>query len=297
MSDPSKALLIGVDGGGSGCRVAIGTAAAGIIARGEGGRANISSDPEQAINNVRLALKAAAATAAIDETTLAGATVHLGLAGVMCEADSEKTARAFAFQNITVSDDRATALAGALGGEDGFLLCIGTGTIVAASKRGAQSFIGGWGLQVSDQSSGAWLGRAVLEQVLLCHDRIARHSDLTRKVFGQFQNDPNKIVAMSLAAKPADYAGLAPHVISAATAGDPIGRMLMAQGASYLTRGLDALAFQAGDVLCFAGGIGPHYGPYLTSEMLAGQIEARGTALDGAFHMAKAQLSKALHQS
>lgn len=288
MSDPAETVLIGVDGGGTGCRAAIGTAAQGVLATATGGPANVSSDPAQAIANVMAAIHAAASKANISARAVSEARVHLGLAGVMTMADSLRTAAALPFQNITVTDDRATSVTGALGGEDGFLLSIGTGTIVAANKGGAHKFVGGWGLQVSDQSSGAWLGRAALAQVLLCHDKMAEHSDLTHEIFATFHHDPNEIVAMSLAAKPADYAAFAPDVVAAAKQGDAIGRMLMEQGADYLARALGALGFQAGDALCLTGGIGPHYAAYLSNEILTGQITPRGTALDGAFLLAQA---------
>ena len=65
MSDSPHTLVIGVDGGGTGCRVAIGTVADGVLARAEDGRANVASDPALAIKNVIDTVEAAASNGAI----------------------------------------------------------------------------------------------------------------------------------------------------------------------------------------------------------------------------------------
>lgn len=287
MSDSGQQLLIGVDGGGTGCRVAIGTLSAGILARAEGGRANAASDPDLAIRNITETINTAAEKAHVDGSDLKSAIAHVGLAGVMSRADSERIASSLSYKAITVTDDRQTAVTGALGGSDGFLLSVGTGTIIAASRDGAFNYVGGWGFYVADQGSGAWLGRAGLEQVLLCHDGLAEHSDLTRTLFAKFDDDPNAIVAFSMSAKPRDYAAFAPVVVAGAGCGDTWGQTLLAKGADYLIGGLRVLGFKSGETLCLFGGVGPHYAPYLPAEFLGGQSEPRGTALDGAFQLAK----------
>lgn len=291
MSDSSNILLIAVDGGGTGCRAAIGTCSQGMIARAEGGRANFASDPELAIRNILAVVTLAAQNAGIAEAAipaaLNGAYAHLGLAGVMTPQDSARVASALPYACAIVTDDRQTAVAGALAGEDGALLSIGTGTIVAANTAEGFRSVSGWGFHVSDQASGAWLGRAALVQVLLCHDGIEGHSPLTRALFAQFGVDPNAIVAFSMSAKAGDYATLAPEIISQAQAGDPWGRKIMAIGADYLSRALAQVGFRSGDPLCLIGGVGPYYAEFLPPDLLIGRTPSRGTALDGAFHLAK----------
>jgi len=282
-------ILIGVDGGGTGCRVAIGTPSAGVLAQAEGGRANASSDPELAIKNIISTVLAAAKKAGVSPGALRDAVAHLGLAGVMTPADSQRIASALPYKSASVTDDRPTAVTGALGDQDGFLLSVGTGTIVAASKDGHFRYIGGWGFQISDQSSGAWLGRAALERTILCHDGLAAHTDLTRALMAKFGDDPNAIVSFSLSAKPGDFGSLAPLVVSGADAGDTWGLSVMKDGADYLSKGLSVLGFLPGDTLCLTGGVGPHYASYLPPKALTGRIASRGSALDGAFQLAKSR--------
>lgn len=294
MLTTQQTLLIGVDGGGTGCRAAIGTAAQGILGRADGGRANATSDPALAIDNVRSTIDAAARSAGLPPSAIETAIAHVGLAGVMTPDDSARIAAALPMQRCVVTDDRPTAVTGALGSKDGFLMSVGTGTIIATRKGADFGFVSGWGFQVSDQASGAWLGRAALEQVLLCHDGIATFTPLIRAIFAKFDNDPNSIVAFCATAKPGDYATLAPDIIVAARDGEPWGQSIMAKGADYLLRGLTSLGFSAGDTLCLSGGVGPSYADFLSGDILRGRAEPRGSALDGAFLLAKAALSKQL---
>ncbi|MFP7570284.1 BadF/BadG/BcrA/BcrD ATPase family protein [Marivita sp. S2033] len=289
MSNEAPPYIIGVDGGGTGCRAAIGTFAQGVLARAEGGRANASSDPDLAIQNILSTITDAAKRADVTAQDMRDAVVHLGLAGIMSDSDGNRIAAGLPFNNIVVTEDMPTAVVGALGGQDGYLLSVGTGTIVAANKGGTFSSVGGWGFHLSDQASGAWLGRAALEQVLLCHDGLADHTGLTRALLQRFDNDPNSIVTFSMSARPRDYAALAPDIVRAAQAGDGIARSMMLKGAEYLKQGLARLGFRPGDRLCLTGGVGPHYAPFLPDDYLSGQTASKGSALDGAFTLARSR--------
>ena len=286
MTDSEHTLIIGVDGGGTGCRVAIGTLRQGVLAQAEGGRANATSNPDLALKNVVTATHEAAQKAGLSIEAISDAIAHVGLAGVMTEADSARIAAGLPFASCAVTDDRPTTIAGALGDKDGFLLSIGTGTIVASSKAGHFAFIGGWGFQISDQSSGAWLGHKAIRRTVLCHDGLSPHSDLTREVMGKFENDPNAIVQFAATAAPGDYATLAPLVIAAGEADDFWGAAIMTEGAAYLSKALGALDFRTSDTLCLTGGVGPHYARYLSPDITKGRTTSKGGALDGAFQLA-----------
>ncbi|MFG6517366.1 BadF/BadG/BcrA/BcrD ATPase family protein [Sulfitobacter sp. 1A13496] len=280
-------LLIAVDGGGTGCRAAIGTQRDGILGRACGGRANIGNDPGQTLINIRATVESAAASAGLPAAALAGATAFLGLAGMNVVRDPARLRAALPYARIIAEDDRPACVVGALGeAVAGWVLAIGTGTIVAATDGAAFRYVGSWGFHLADQGSGAWLGRGALDLALQCHDGVLPHSDLTRALLADFGADPEAFVAFSLTAQPGDYAAFAPKVIAAAEAGDHHAQALMREGAAYYIRALKALDFAPGDPLCLLGGIGPHYAPYLPEDHLAGRIVTRGTALDGAFHLA-----------
>lgn len=291
MTDSEKPLIIGVDGGGTGCRATIEAASGETLAHAKGGPANASTDYDLAVRNVISTVKDAAAKAEIPSWKLPLAIAHIGLAGVSGPDMQKRIAVALPYSQVTVTDDRATTITGALGGQDGYLLSIGTGTIVAVNNAGVHSFLSGWGFQISDQASGAWLGRAALEQTILCYDGIADHTPLSKAILAKFAGDPTSLTAFGVLAKPADFAAYAPDVIQSAQAFDPWGQLIMKQGADYLRRCLLKLGFMPGDTLCLTGGIGPHYAAYLPTEFLSSHIQPCGSALDGAVQLAKAHLA------
>ena len=286
--------IIGVDGGGTGCRAAIAAQDGTILGQASAGQANVATDANQAIANVRQAVLAAAQLAGVDESALDAAVFHVGLAGVLTESDADRVARGLPGRTCKVTDDRVTSVAGALGSRDGALLSVGTGTIIAMKRGKTLRYVGGWGLQVADQASGAWLGRGLLERVLLCHDGMEAHSDLTRATFADFDSAPNKIVSFANNARPGDYAELAPSILSAAKTDDPNGRALLQAGADFLDRALDSLGFSDNDVLCLSGGVGPHYAGYLRPAFRNRIRPPAGNALDGALGLARAVLDERL---
>jgi len=191
------------------------------------------------------------------------------------------------------SDDRATAMAGALGDADGALLAVGTGAIAAAQRDRRMRHVGGWGMHVSDHGSAAWLGRELLAQALLAHDGVAPHSALTRRVMAGHGDDPRAVVAFAAAATPRDYAAQARPVADAAEAGDATARALMLAGARWLERALDALALRPDDPLCLSGGLGPRYARWLRADHRARLRPPEGSALDGALRLARRMLETA----
>ena len=280
-------LLIGVDGGGSGCRAAVGTSTSGVLAQATGGPSNVSTSFETGVANIMQAVLAALAEADLGEVDLSHSVAHLGLAGADLPAIQEKTAVMFPFGQTRVSGDRQTTVAGVLGGRDGFVIALGTGTIIARQQAGQITTVGGWGFQLSDQASGAWLGRHLMMRVLNAEERVEPASDLTRDI-AQEMGGVQSIFDWSNTARPADYAAFAPRIFAAAEGGDATARTLLSEGADYLQNGLTALGYSEGAALSLAGGVGPHYAPYLAADYTAQLIEPAGNALEGAFGLARA---------
>ena len=297
MIESQVTLLIGVDGGGTGCRVAIADGNRRVLATAEGGRANVATDFDLALRCIRDTIDLAAQKVGIMPDILAVATVHMGLAGVVSDEVAARVASVAGFKQITVTDDRPTAVAGALAGKDGFLVSVGTGTIIASHRAGRSAFVGGYGFYVSDQASGAWLGRRLLEETLLCYDGVRPHTELTRASMAKFGDDPCQIAGFSIASGPGDYGGLAPDVVDAAQAGDTLGTALMQEGFAYLEAGLKALRFQPDDKLCLTGGVGRHYLSHFAAQAAGNIIESSGSSVSGAIHLAAVAAGQAIEAS
>ncbi len=283
MNTHMAPLLIGIDGGGTSCRVA-------LLYQGQrhevtGGRANVSTDREAAVKTVLDGIKAAARVAGIAQADLSAAHAFIGLAGVISPAEMEFVATRMPFPHATVQDDRPAAVVGALGDMDGTVAGIGTGSFMARQRGGRLDLIGGWGLAIGDEASGGWLGRGLLTRTLHAHDGLIARSPLSDSVLTDL-NGAAGIVHFSLAARPGDFAALAPRVTDAADAGDPLAVDLMRDGASHIERSILALGWTPGEPLCLLGGLSERYRPYLPAALAAALVPARGSALDGALALA-----------
>ncbi|PZX16227.1 glucosamine kinase [Palleronia aestuarii] len=281
-------LLIGVDGGATACRAALRWAGKTEIVTAEAGSANATTDAVRARENIRAAIDAAAEKLGAGKADIAGATAHLGVAGVLDVADGERLSRGLGIARVAVTDDRHIHVTGALGGADGYVVAIGTGTIVARSRSGEVTGVGGWGFTLSDQGSGADLGRSVLRRAILCEDGLEVHTDLTRHCLAEFGGSARALASFAVGAGPADYARAAPAVIDAAVAGDVQARALLAKGSGYIDRALRTLGFTDGDRLCLTGGIGRYYEPYLDAAQRARLTSPVRSALASALELAEA---------
>lgn len=274
-------LFLGVDGGGTGCRVALWNAGGTLLARADGGPANVSSDFDGACGHI---LAAIAEVEAVAGQSVTRAVAHLGLAGVMSPKTGAAVAARMPMVRCRVTDDRPTTIAGALGGADGAVLAVGTGSFVGVQRDGQVRAVGGWGFQVSDNASAAWIGRAGLAATLDAVDGLAPHGAMAQALLQRFGGDPNAIVAFAAVARPVEYGALAPLVLGAGD--DPAALAILGQGAEWLDRALHALDHDDTLPLCLIGGLGPRYRAALDRP---GRrfVAPKGTALDGALVLAR----------
>lgn len=280
MKDSPDSRLIGIDGGGTSCRVAL--LAGGRRHEVMHGSANVSTDFDGAIDTIMAALSDVAGVAGLPLKEVTGATAHVGLAGVMSPSIAERVAAALPFAHVAVTDDRPTTIAGALGEQDGSVAAIGTGSFIGRQVDATISGLGGWGFYIGDQGAGAWLMRRSFEELMLAVDGLAEMTPFARMLLDEHDGDPGAVVQFSISARPTDYARLARRLVTAAEDGDPLAARLMAEGADYIRRGLERLGWREGERLCFTGGLGPAYARWLGLE----SIDPLGTALDGALTLA-----------
>jgi len=286
MSDQNSTILVGIDGGGTGCRVAIADADRNILGTAKGGPANPTYTPQQARDNILAAIDAARRDAGLDQEALKSARAFIGLAGIRDQDDARFIAEILPFAQAKVVEDRATTVTGALAGGDGAVAAIGTGSFVARSTGDTTNYVGGWGFRLGDQASGAWLGHNLLKQVILCADGVDPHSALTRETLTKYDNNPHTVYEFSNGATPAEFGELAPLVVTAANKGDPVATGLMREGADYIVKALNTLGYRPDEPLCLTGGLGPHYANFLPASFAGQVVMPKGSALDGALLLA-----------
>lgn len=275
---------LGVDGGGTGCRVAIADAG-GIIGRGTGGPANIHADPDGARDAILGACAEAAAQAGV---ALADLDAVLGVAGGNMRQAVARLAAALPFRRARILNDAVTAARGALGAADGIIAAMGTGSVFAIRQGDDIRQFGGRGTVLGDEGGGAPMGRAALAEALRAEDGFVPGSPFLSGLIARF-GGAEGVIAHATDARPADFAALAADIVAAADATPPdagAARILdaaVAEVAAILT----TLQARAGGGLpvVFLGGLGPTY-----AARLAGRFDirpAQGTALDGALIMAR----------
>ncbi len=274
--------LIGVDGGGTSCRVAVADASGEVLARAQSGSANIATDFSLARENIVTAIQAAWHQAGLDQHLMTQADCALGLAGANVGSFGKQMEASLPFRNCIVTDDRATSLKGALGNEDGCIAVVGTGSFYSSRYGGVETNIGGWGLMVGDDGGGARLGQNLLRLVIHCYDGVYQHSELTRSTLSDFNDSPHKIVEFAMQARPSDFARFAPAIVDSARDNDSQGLSLVSDTVAAIQLCIDKVGYKATGQLYLLGGLGSVLLEFLDSRYANASNQPQGDALSGA---------------
>ncbi|CAM5770197.1 glucosamine kinase GspK [Labrys miyagiensis] len=284
MSGP---YFLAIDGGGTNTRARLSDESGRILGEGLSGSSNLTLGTE--ITGPAIADAGDKALAAAGLPPEARARVHagMGLSGANVPALAEGIRGfPFGYQSIALASDAVTACLGAHAGEDGGILILGTGSQGLALAGGKETAVGGWGFALSDEASGAILGRAAIRASILSIDALAPSSDLTRLIMARFHDDPSEAVLWSKTATPRDYGSFAPMVFRAAR-GDGVADHLIAGAVGSIVTMLDRLIHLGAPRIALMGGLAAPYRPFLPTRYDDVLVEPRGDALDGALTLAR----------
>jgi glucosamine kinase len=285
----ADALLLGVDGGGTQCRARLCTPSGAALGEAVTGPANIRSGLEDSVTAVLQAARQCLDQAGLSFLDLPRVIACLALAGASEPADLAAAQRQrYPFRRTIVTTDAHAACMGAHRGRDGGVIVVGTGSIGWAEVGGRQHRVGGWGLAISDEGSGAWLGREAVRRVLWAYDHRVPWSALLRVLFEQFRRDPHAIVHWAADASPRDFAALAPLIVEHASLRDPAAIELMRLGASHIDTLAERLIARGAHRLALAGGLAPHLQRWVSPKTRVHLVEPAGDALSGALQLARA---------
>lgn len=248
-ADATPDLVIGVDGGGSGCRAVVGRVVGGelaLLGRGSGGAANPrAGGAEAAAASIRDAVAAALAEAGLPPAPAVSAC--LGLAGAGRAADAAAVAALLAdlATTVTVVTDAELLLGTAAPGEVVALIA-GTGSIaVARAADGTLDRAGGWGAVFGDEGSGWWIGREALAAVTAAADGRGPDTALAARLLSRYGVDRPALLAAALPGPelPREtVAAAAIDVVAAATAGDVVAGRILDRAAAELAALVVAVA-------------------------------------------------------
>ena len=234
------------------------------------------------------------------------ATVVVGAAGALSAPAAarelaERLLVALPAMRLAVTSDAVIAHAGALAGQPGVVLAVGTGAVaIGVGRDGAFTRVDGCGPWLGDDGSGAWLGLTGLRSVLRGEDGRGPPTSLREAALTRFGAIADLPVLIGGDANPARQAArFAGDVIRAAASGDAIARDLLAQAVRALVTTARAAVARSGlpepvPVALIGGLLDAEL--VLRAQLQAGlldgpvrvQIQAAvGTALDGARQLAE----------
>lgn len=272
--------FLGVDGGGTGCRLRLSDASGRVLAEVSEGPANISTDLEGTLRNIIAGSQAALKSAGLPPSALERVSAGLGLAGVNV-SDSALWAGRLPFGRARVVTDAWTSTRGALGESDGIVAAIGTGSVFASLRGGHYSQIGGWGFHLGDEGSGAVLGRMRLAATLRGVDGIAPLTPLGRATLADL-GGAAALPGFAKDARPADYARLAPALFEAPD--DPMAAAVLNTAAEDIAALIERLQEGSPLPVTWTGGLGPLWATRIGQRWP--ERAPCGTALDGAMALA-----------
>ena len=281
-------LFLGVDGGGTRCRARLCDASGLKLAQTEAGPANIRLGLKEAFASVLDVTLTCLEQAHLSSQDLPRITACLALAGATEPSDlAAAKLHEQSFGRAVLTSDAHAACVGAHEGRDGAVVIAGTGSIGWAVVGGRHHRVGGWGLPISDEGSGAWLGVETLRRVLMAHDGRIRWTPLLRAVFDRFGSDPHAIVGWVARALPRDLGSLAPIVVEHASRNDPAAVELLRLAASHLDAIAARLNALGASRLALLGGLAPSMEEWLSAGIRRRLVPPAGDAVDGALQLAR----------
>ncbi len=284
-------VFIGLDGGGTCCRGQAELPDGQRTAIVSGGAANIASDFDSALHEISCTLAQVidAVHAMVPSAAEITPRIVLGVAGASETDAGARLGAALPYRALSVCGDVDISLSGAFGDSDGIVMAVGTGSVLACQQSGQMRRLGGYGLMLGDEGSGAWIGRVALQRCLHARDGIGATGTLVDALDQQFPTLP-EIIAFARSARPADFAALAPVVLEHDRKHCPVAGAILDDGCAYLLRGLNKLQSRTHDLpVVPLGGLGPA----LLDRILAKdnvhlrRVTPRGTGLDGALWRAR----------
>ncbi|MER6099038.1 BadF/BadG/BcrA/BcrD ATPase family protein [Streptomyces sp. NPDC001728] len=248
-SAPSDGLVVGVDSGGSGLRIALAEAATGTVLGTFAFREPVRTGPggisarhflDQTLPAVR------SLTGAHGGRPLLA--VAVGAAGMATLGDELRAelpgayAEALGVRRLALAADAVTAYAGALGQRPGAVVAGGTGMIALGTDLGSWRRADGWGHLLGDCGSGAWIGRAGLEAAMRAYDGRSGGSAAllarAEQLFGPAAGLPGALYPRT--DRPAVLASFAPEVGRCAAA-DPVAADILARAAVHIAEAAEAV--------------------------------------------------------
>ena len=280
-------FYLGIDAGGTHTAARLVSDGGEMLGVGEGGPANTRIGVENALREVEHAYAQAIEAAGLSAADVGSIRAGLGIAGLNRRGALEALqAHSFPFASTAFASDAAIACMGAHAGGDGGIVIVGTGSIGFARVAGEVVIVGGYGFPISDEGSGADLGRRAIQQSLWARDRRTDHSPMTLEILERFSDSAGEIVTWMDAATATDYAVFAPLVMEHASRGDAVAEPIVQDAARSVDRLIRVLFERGAPHCCLMGGVSEVLYDWLAPGLRKRLRAPLGSSLDGALLLA-----------
>jgi glucosamine kinase len=257
------------------------------LAEVKNGRSNLQIDSgEPAFKAISDGTRDVFQAAGLDFSAAANTYACFGMAGGrMDTARANFAERPWPFAGVKVYDDIDIAHAGALGGGEGGVIIVGTGSAAMSIVDGQRYQAGGWGFQIGDQMSGAILGRELARYSVEAEDGLVEASPLTRAVIAQLGGSNQAAMTWSFATDmglriisrdgtegcddaligraPAEFGRLMPLFFDYYEKGDPVAQKMMQIELGYIDTYVRWFKSHNAKVMAIVGGLGGRLFPIL----------------------------------
>ena len=255
-------IYVGIDGGATHCRANVYDASLQRLGQGRSGPANPVNGLAQTQESIQQAILQALTASGLADYPLKNLVVGAGLAGLHLSSQRQAMAAwQHPFKQLYLTTDLHAALLGALAGEDGGVIIMGTGFSALAVVNGQQYPIGGYGFPINATASGSWFGLEVIKAVLHDVDGVGEATSLTRAVLDS--GDVFSLAEKMNNAPAQDFAAFAPLVFKHAQQGDRVSIALIEQAAAFIDRVIQQFCQRAVSKIALVGGIAPFIQPRL----------------------------------
>ncbi len=286
-----QALVLGADGGGTKTNGLLAESNGTLLAsgRGDGSNQNVIGI-DNAARNLAGLIVTLARTAGRPVAEIGS--VVLGLAGAGAEKDRQVLTEAIQARlhamglpslPISIRTDARIALEGAFNGGPGVVAVAGTGSVVMGKTPDGETLsIGGWGRVIGDEGSGYFIGLEALRAVSREIDGRGEAGRLRVSISSRFGLETRERIIAAIYREKFDIPSIAPVVLDAAEAGDPVALGILGLAARefsvQVVTAVDRLGLQGGTGVVMTGGLIDHDTIY--ARMLAAEIKKASPAVD-----------------
>ena len=214
-----------------------------------------------------------------------------GAAGTGCISQKqalESALKASHFSEYLVISDARTSLYGAGTGSAIIVVAIGTGSVsMRLDTQGNEKQFGGWGFEVGDQGSGAYIGRKLISTILTEYDKDDfQQTPLSEDVFNIIGNNQDRINQWVNNATPTDFAALS-KLVTKPKNKSTITKEILKQAANEIEKLINTTLAGSDLPICLTGGLADTISPLLSKPIQDKIIATKGKSVDGAIYLAE----------